>query len=99
MMSLENYTYLADNELYPVLIDGGHVGYVDGNNVENMIAALKVAKIEGKKLPKETEVAFMKKGQFKNTIYPMVYITTAPARFLRPVKYLPLDSIEWLSPF
>ena len=64
-----------------------------------MVDSLKVIKIEEKKLPKQTEIAFMKKGQFKNTIYPMVFITTAPARFLRPVKYLPLDKIQWISPF
>ena len=61
--------------------------------------ALKHCKLEGKAIPKETEVAFMKRGNFKNTIYPMIFITTAPARFLRPVHYLPLDKTEWLSPF
>lgn len=35
----------------------------------------------------------MKKGHFKNTIYPMIFITTSPARFIRPIKYLPLDKI------
>jgi len=64
-----------------------------------MVIALKHLKIEGKSIPKETEVAFLKKGHFKNTVYPMIYITTAPARFLRPVKYIPLDKVEWLSPF
>ena len=29
----------------------------------------------------------------------MIYITTAPARFLRPVNYLPLAKTEWLTPF
>ena len=29
----------------------------------------------------------------------MIFITTATARFLRPVKYLPLDQTEWLTPF
>lgn len=50
-------------------------------------------KIEGKLIPKETEVAWLKKGHFKNTVYPMIYITTAAARFLRPVRYLPLDTV------
>lgn len=29
----------------------------------------------------------------------MIYITTAPARFLRPVKFVPFDKPEWLTPF
>ena len=41
----------------------------------------------------------MQKGHFKNTIYPMIFITTAPARFLRPVLYLPKNQTEWISPF
>ena len=29
----------------------------------------------------------------------MIYITTGVGRFMRPVRYVPLDSVEWLSPF
>jgi hypothetical protein len=29
----------------------------------------------------------------------MIYITTSLARFLRPVQYLPLAQVEWISPF
>ncbi len=61
--------------------------------------SLKVLKIEGQSIPKETEIGYMKKGHFKNTIYPMIFITTSPARFLRPVRYLPLNKTEWISPF
>jgi hypothetical protein len=35
----------------------------------------------------------MKKGHFKNTIYPIIFISTAPARFLRPVKHVKLNKI------
>ncbi len=41
----------------------------------------------------------MKKGLFKNTIYPIIFVSTSPARFLRPIKYLPLDKTEWITPF
>ncbi len=99
MISMDNYNYLVDQDCYPVMIDGRHAGYVEQKIVHDLVTALKHYKIEGKAIPKETEVAFLKKGHFKNTVYPMIFITTAPARFLRPVKYLPLDGIEWLSPF
>lgn len=29
----------------------------------------------------------------------MIFISTSPARFLRPIKYLPLDKTEWITPF
>ena len=93
MIALENYNYLKDTDLYPVMIDGRHAGYVESKLAEGMVRALKHSKIEGKSIPHETEIAFLKKGHFKNTIYPMVFITTAPARFLRPVHYLPLDKV------
>lgn len=40
----------------------------------------------------------MKKGHFKNTIYPMIFICTSPARFLRPVKQVILNKTEWITP-
>ncbi len=81
------------------MIDGRHAGYVETKLADDFITILKEYKVEGKSIPKETEVAFMRKGHFKNTIYPIIFITTAPARFLRPVRYNPLDKTEWLSPF
>lgn len=60
---------------------------------------MKHLKVEGVAIPKETEIAFMKKGHFKNTVYPVIFITTAPARFLRPVRFNPLNKTEWVSPF
>ena len=91
MISLNNYNYIRDLDCYPVMIDGRHAGYVESKLATEMVRAMKHYKIEGIKIPKETEVAFMRKGHFKNTIYPLIFITTAPARYLRPVQYLPLN--------
>lgn len=76
-----------------MLIDGKHAGYVEQKIAQDLVTAMRHYKIEGKLIPKETEVAWLKKGHFKNTVYPMIYITTAAARFLRPVRYLPLDTV------
>lgn len=80
------------------MIDGKHAGYIEDDEAEQFIDSLRVLKIKGERIPIETEIAFLKKGQYKNTVYPMIFITTAPARFLRPVKYLPLGKTEWISP-
>lgn len=55
-------------------------------------------KVKGESFPKETEISWLKKMQPKNTAYPMVFISYSVARFLRPVKFLPLNQIEWISP-
>lgn len=91
MISLDNYNYIEDIDCYPVMINGQHAGYVDTLEADDFINSLKILKIEGKQIPKETEIAYLRKGHFKNTIYPMIFISTSPARFLRPIKYLPLD--------
>ena len=91
MISLDNYNYVEDIDCYPVMINGYHAGYVDTLEADDFVNSLKMLKIKGEDIPKETEIAYMKKGHFKNTIYPIIFICTSPARFLRPVKYVALD--------
>jgi hypothetical protein len=52
MISLDNYTYLADQDCYPVMIDGRHAGYVEQKLANDMVAALKNYKIVGESIPK-----------------------------------------------
>jgi hypothetical protein len=99
MLSLENYNYVNDIDCYPIMIDGRHAGYIENKHTDEFLKSLKHYKVEGISIPKETEIAFLKKGHFKNSVYPMIFITTAPARFLRPVHYNPLNTTEWLTPF
>ena len=82
-----------------MLIDGGLVGYLENKIVDDFISSMKQDKVNGVSIPKETEVACLKKGHFKNTVYPMIYITTSTARFIRPVLNLSLNKTEWLTPF
>ena len=53
MISLESYHYVADQDCYPVMIDGRHVGYVEQKLAPELFTGLKHRKIEGKVLPKE----------------------------------------------
>lgn len=54
---------------------------------------MRMLKVKGESFPKETEISWLKKMQPKNTAYPMVFISYSVARFLRPVKFLPLNQI------
>ena len=98
MINFSDFNFINPQEAYPVMVDGRLAGYVDNNYVETFVNALRGLKVEGKVIPSRTEVAFLKKGKFKNTVFPMVFITTSPARFLRPVNNLCFDKLEWISP-
>ena len=51
MISLENFSYLKDTDLYPVMIDGRHAGYIETKLADSLVRALKHKKIEGKSIP------------------------------------------------
>ena len=93
MVDFSDFNYLDPVHAYPVMVNGRLAGYVDNKYVQSFIDSIRHLKCEGKIIPKETEVAYLKKGNFKNTIFPMIFITTGPSRFLRPVKNLGFDKI------
>lgn len=52
MISLDNFTYLPDQDCYPVMIDGRHAGYVEQKLAQELVTAMKHHKIKGKAIPK-----------------------------------------------
>lgn len=98
MIDISNYSYLHDADAYPVMINGRHAGYVEDVIAEDFMQAMRRHKITGQQIPWETEMAWLRKGHFRNTVYPMIYISTAPARLQRPVQNVRVGAVEWLSP-
>ena len=47
MVLLENYSFMAEGELYPVMIDGRHAGYVDQKLAKGLDDAMRRYKVEG----------------------------------------------------
>lgn len=87
---------------YPVTLDGVHLGYVDydvGETFVNSLRYLKCKQVEGYNVPKTLELAFIPaSGYERNLQWPGIFMSTTPARFLRPVKNLKHDCIEWIGP-
>jgi DNA-directed RNA polymerase I subunit RPA2 len=98
MVDFEDFNYVNASSAYPTMINGRLAGYVDDVEIDNFVRSMRKLKCSGKVIPKETEIAYLKKGKSKNTIFPMLFITTAPSRLLRPVRNLDCDSIEWIGP-
>lgn len=98
MIDFADFNFLDPQFAYPVMIDGRLAGYVENHHAEGFVNSMRALKIEGKVIPNRTEIAFLKKGKFRHTVFPMIFITTTPARFLRPVNNLNFDKLEWITP-
>ena len=88
---------------YHVVLDGRVVGFVEEAIVDDLVASLKYLKVKqvpDKLVPYQLEIGYIPKTYLeKNPNVPGLYLFTNEARFLRPVKHLRLNEIEWISPF
>ena len=87
---------------YPVTFDGIHLGYVEydiGETFVNSLRYLKCQQIQEYNIPRTLEIAFIPAtGYDRNLQWPGVFLASTPARFVRPVKNLKYDCIEWVGP-
>ncbi|KAB2575542.1 DNA-directed RNA polymerase I subunit RPA2 [Lasiodiplodia hormozganensis] len=81
-----------------VQLDGRVLGYCSPKQAKVIHDTLRYWKVEGThNVPKELELGYIPNtngGQ-----YPGIYMFSQPARMYRPVKYLPLDSLDYVGPF
>lgn len=50
----ESFNYIGSEMVYPVLIDGRMTGYVLDSDVENFVNSMRILKVRGEVIPKET---------------------------------------------
>lgn len=87
--------------MYPVLVDGKFVGYISQSQasyVERQVRFLKV--VDDIRVPSCAEIILVEKSVDPINIlvqYPGLYIFTEPARLIRPVRYLPLNRVEFIG--
>jgi DNA-directed RNA polymerase I subunit RPA2 len=82
----------------PVLLDGRLVGYVQDSEAEQFCYSLRHLKAK-EAVPGLLEIAHLvKQGPAKNPVYPMVCLSLRAGRLTRPVKYMPLNRVEMISP-
>ncbi|ODH48499.1 hypothetical protein GX48_05366 [Paracoccidioides brasiliensis] len=81
-----------------VQMDGRILGYCSPKQARIISDTLRYWKVEGNKsLPVELEIGYVpnsNRGQ-----YPGIYLFSQCARMVRPVKYLPLDKLDYVGPF
>lgn len=51
-------------------------------------------------IPADLEIGYVPKLNLeKQNIFPGIFLHTNEARFVRPVKHLKLNALEWITPF
>jgi DNA-directed RNA polymerase I subunit RPA2 len=80
-----------------VQLDGRILGFCSPKQARTIHDTLRFWKVEGShRVPRELEIGFLpvtNGGQ-----YPGIYMFSGTARMFRPVKYLPLDGLDYVGP-
>ena len=97
---------------YEILLNGCVLGYVDSNEIDDLILKLRYLKALAstsneanqnelaKGLPKYMEICHVPKIDFNSntySLYPGLYLFTNPGRMMRPVKNLSTNDIEYIG--
>lgn len=80
-----------------VQLDGKILGWCTPKQSKAIADTLRYWKVEGThNVPKELEICYVPNSHGGQ--YPGIYMSSAPARMIRPVKYLPLDKEDFVGP-
>jgi DNA-directed RNA polymerase I subunit RPA2 len=86
------------DERVVVQLDGRIMGFCSPKQAKAIADILRYWKVEGThKVPVELEIGYIPNS--KGGLYPGVYLASKVARMIRPVRYLPLDKIDYAGPF
>ncbi|KAK5168924.1 DNA-directed RNA polymerase I subunit RPA2 [Saxophila tyrrhenica] len=81
-----------------VQLDGRILGFCPPKQAKTIADTLRYWKVEGSHdVPLELEVGYIPTSNAGQ--YPGIYMFSAPARLLRPAKYLPLDKMDFVGSF
>jgi DNA-directed RNA polymerase I subunit RPA2 len=81
-----------------VQLDGRIIGWSSPNQAQIIANTLRYWKVSGqRKIPKELEIGYVPGSNGGQ--YPGIYIFSEVSRMIRPVKYLPLDKLDYVGPF
>ncbi|KAG6034326.1 DNA-directed RNA polymerase I subunit RPA2 [Claviceps sp. LM458 group G5] len=81
-----------------VMLDGKVIGWCTPKESLRIADCLRYWKVEGTHgVPLQLEIGYVPPS--RGGSYPGVYITSTPARMVRPVKYLPLQKEDFVGPY
>lgn len=96
----------------PVMLDGQLLGSVDNKIASKLVNSLRAIKIQQQYpdkcfegiVPRTLEIAFLPPAEkidedkVKDKFFPGIFLSSQPARFVRPVKNLEHGGIEFIGP-
>ncbi|RDL36946.1 DNA-directed RNA polymerase subunit beta [Venustampulla echinocandica] len=87
----------STDESVVVQLDGKILGWCTPKQAVAIADSLRYWKVEGTHgVPKELEIGHVPNS--RGGQYPGIYMSSGPSRFIRPVKYLPLNKEDFIGP-
>uniref|UniRef100_A0A8H7KD16 DNA-directed RNA polymerase n=1 Tax=Bionectria ochroleuca TaxID=29856 RepID=A0A8H7KD16_BIOOC len=81
-----------------VVLDGKVLGFCSPKESLRIADCFRYWKVEGTHgVPLQLEIGYVPPS--RGGSYPGIYLTSTPARFVRPVKYLPLQKEDYVGPY
>lgn len=97
-LGISNASSALLDESVVVQLDGRILGFCSPKQAKVISDTLRYWKVEGShNVPRELEIGYIPMSNGGQ--YPGVYMFTQSARLYRPVKYLPLDDLDYVGPF
>ena len=97
-LGVSDRTPISIHDPLVVQLDGRILGYCSSKQARVVEDTLRYWKVQGTHdIPIELEVGYIPHAH--GSQFPGVYIFSQAARMIRPVKYLPLDSLDFVGPF
>ncbi|KAK2600141.1 DNA-directed RNA polymerase I subunit RPA2 [Conoideocrella luteorostrata] len=97
-LGIVNTSSALTSESVVVMMDGKILGWCTPKESIRIADCLRYWKVEGTHgVPLELEIGYVPPSNGGS--YPGVYISSAPSRMVRPVKYLPLQKEDFVGPY
>jgi DNA-directed RNA polymerase I subunit RPA2 len=97
-LGMTSESSVSTEESVTIQLDGRILGYCSPKQARMISDTLRYWKVQGhKKLPVELEIGYVPNSNGGQ--YPGIYLFSQSARMYRPVKYLPLDKLDYVGPF
>ncbi|KAK2740304.1 DNA-directed RNA polymerase I subunit RPA2 [Myotisia sp. PD_48] len=97
-LGMTSESSVSTKESVTIQLDGRILGYCSPKQARIINDTLRYWKVEGhKQIPVELEIGYVPNSNGGQ--YPGVYMFSQAARMYRPVKYLPLDKLDYVGPF
>ncbi len=97
MVPIDSLMAFNLEDYYTVMLEGCVIGYLKIDRAVQVTNYLRGLKIEGKKLPQETEIVLVQKKMLGQ--YPGLFLFVGSARMMRPVFNLAHQKIEFIGTF